>query len=123
MTTEKDYFATRMFPDRESAEREYRSLTERGYGARDINVLMTEDARRRPEHVVDLDKQRRIGRLIEFRGRVPYHEACSDGREFHQQGGRDNEQPEAALSERVCPHEAPCSGFARSIAESNREAL
>jgi hypothetical protein len=47
MTAEEDYFATRMFPDRESAEREYRSLTERGYGARDINVMMTEDARRR----------------------------------------------------------------------------
>ena len=47
MTAEQDYFATRMFPDRESAEREYKALTERGYGARDINVMMTEDARRR----------------------------------------------------------------------------
>jgi hypothetical protein len=47
MTAENDYLATRIFPDRESAEREYKALTERGYGARDINVMMTEDARRR----------------------------------------------------------------------------
>jgi hypothetical protein len=47
MTAENDYLATRMFPDRESAEREYKALTDRGYGDRDINVMMTEDARRR----------------------------------------------------------------------------
>jgi hypothetical protein len=47
MTAEQDYFATRIFPDRESAEREYNALSDRGYGARDINVMMTEEARRR----------------------------------------------------------------------------
>ena len=47
MATEKDYFATRMFPDRASAEREYQTLTDRGYAAEDIDVMMTEDTRRR----------------------------------------------------------------------------
>src|SRR5688500_2044457 len=38
---------TGMFRDRESAERAYGSLTERGYTKDDITLLMSEDARRR----------------------------------------------------------------------------
>ena len=44
---EKDYLATRLFTDRDSAEREYQSLTTRGYAADDINVIMTEEGRKR----------------------------------------------------------------------------
>lgn len=38
---------TGLFRDRESAESAYRSLTERGYGKDDVNVLMTDEARKR----------------------------------------------------------------------------
>lgn len=38
---------TGMFRDRDSAERAYGSLTSRGYGNEDINVLMSDETRRR----------------------------------------------------------------------------
>lgn len=44
---EKDYLATRMFNDRTSAEREYAALAARGYSSKDVNVLMTEEGRKR----------------------------------------------------------------------------
>ena len=44
---EKDYLATRLFNDRPSAEREYEALVARGYTGKDINVIMTEEARKR----------------------------------------------------------------------------
>lgn len=44
---EKDYMATRLFKDRTSAEQEYDALVGRGYSADDINVVMTEEGRRR----------------------------------------------------------------------------
>ena len=44
---EKDYLATRLFRDRPSAEREYEALVARGYSAKDINVIMTEEGRKR----------------------------------------------------------------------------
>jgi hypothetical protein len=44
---EKDYLATRLFKDRDSAEREYEALVARGYASSDINVMMTEEARKR----------------------------------------------------------------------------
>ena len=44
---EKDYLATRLFTDRSSAEREYDALVGRGYSADDINVIMTEEGRKR----------------------------------------------------------------------------
>jgi hypothetical protein len=44
---EKEYLATRLFSDRPSAEREYEALVARGYSANDINVIMTDEARRR----------------------------------------------------------------------------
>jgi hypothetical protein len=36
-----------MFRDRDSAERAYQSSTARGYGANDINLVMSEDTRKR----------------------------------------------------------------------------
>ena len=44
---ENDYLATRIFNDRTSAEREYAALAARGYSPKEINVLMTEEARKR----------------------------------------------------------------------------
>jgi hypothetical protein len=40
-------FVTRLFTDRDSAEREWTSLRNRGYGDRDINVVMSEEGRKR----------------------------------------------------------------------------
>ena len=44
---ENEYLATRLFPDRSSAEREYDALIERGYSNKDITVIMTDEARKR----------------------------------------------------------------------------
>lgn len=44
---EKDYMASRMFTDRTSAEKEYEALVARGYSAKDINLMMTEEGRKR----------------------------------------------------------------------------
>lgn len=38
---------TGLFPDRESAERGYSTLTERGYKNEDVNLMMSEDTRKR----------------------------------------------------------------------------
>ena len=38
---------TGLFKDRESAERAYQSVVERGYGTGDINVVMSDDTRKR----------------------------------------------------------------------------
>jgi uncharacterized protein YjbJ (UPF0337 family) len=38
---------TGMFRDRESAERAYRSLSDRGYGKDDVNLLMSDDTRKK----------------------------------------------------------------------------
>jgi hypothetical protein len=40
-------FVTRLFTDRDTAEREWTSLRNRGYGERDINVVMSEEGRKR----------------------------------------------------------------------------
>lgn len=42
-----EYLATRLFTDRTSAEREYDALVARGYSAKDVSVLMTEEGRQR----------------------------------------------------------------------------
>lgn len=42
-----DRLSTGLFPDRPSAERAYNDLVARGYCAEDINLVMTDDARRR----------------------------------------------------------------------------
>lgn len=44
---DKDYLATRLFTDRDSAEREYQATLARGYDPKDINVVMTEEGRKR----------------------------------------------------------------------------
>jgi hypothetical protein len=40
---DKDYLATRLFTDRDCAEREYQATLARGYDPEDINVVMTEE--------------------------------------------------------------------------------
>lgn len=42
-----DQLMTGLFPDRESAERGYQALTERGYSSSDVNLAMSEDTRKR----------------------------------------------------------------------------
>ena len=42
-----DRMVTGMFRDRDSAERAYGYLSTRGYGPKDVNVLMSDDTRRR----------------------------------------------------------------------------
>lgn len=44
---ENQYLATRLFTDRTSAEQEYEALVARGYSAKDVNVVMTEEGRKR----------------------------------------------------------------------------
>ena len=44
---ERDYMATRLFTDRDSAEREYEAALARGYSPDDVNVVMTEEGRKR----------------------------------------------------------------------------
>jgi hypothetical protein len=44
---ESEYLATRLFTDRTSAEQEYEALVAHGYSAKDVNVVMTEEGRKR----------------------------------------------------------------------------
>jgi hypothetical protein len=44
---QNERLATRLFKDRTSAEREYDALVARGYSATDVNVVMTEEGRKR----------------------------------------------------------------------------
>lgn len=46
---------TGLFRDRESAERAYRSLQDRGYGKDDVNLLMSDDTRKK--HFADQDTE------------------------------------------------------------------
>ena len=39
-------WVTRLFPDRESAERAYQALRERGYDIRDVDLVMSDETRR-----------------------------------------------------------------------------
>ena len=45
--TQHENLATRLFTDRTSAEREYDALVARGYSSKDVNVVMTEEGRKR----------------------------------------------------------------------------
>ena len=38
---------TGLFPDRESAERAYGSMVERGYGQDDVNLIMSDETRKK----------------------------------------------------------------------------
>ena len=44
---ENEYLATRLFKDRPAAEREYEALVARGYSPKDVNVVMTDEARKK----------------------------------------------------------------------------
>ena len=46
-TTGQPGMVTGLFRDRDSAERAYRSVTERGYGRDDVNLIMSDDTRKR----------------------------------------------------------------------------
>jgi hypothetical protein len=56
-TTGSSRIMTGMFRDRESAERAYRSLSSRGYTKDDVNLVMSDDTRKRHfgEHTVETD--------------------------------------------------------------------
>jgi hypothetical protein len=47
MMTHHDRLSTGLFRDRDSAERAYQDLVARGYESNDINVVMTDEARKR----------------------------------------------------------------------------
>ena len=47
VTEERDRMLTGMFPDRESTESAYKSLQERGYTTDDINLMMSDDTRKK----------------------------------------------------------------------------
>jgi hypothetical protein len=46
-STENGHLVTGLFRDRESAERAYQSVANRGYGKDDVNVVMSDDTRKR----------------------------------------------------------------------------
>lgn len=46
-TSQNSGLVTALFPDRDSAERAYQSVTERGYSNNDVNVVMSDDTRKR----------------------------------------------------------------------------
>ena len=46
-TTQQPSMVTGLFRDRDSAERAYQSVTERGYGRDDVNLVMSDDTRKR----------------------------------------------------------------------------
>lgn len=46
-STQQPTMVTGLFRDRDSAERAYRSVTERGYGRDDVNLIMSDDTRKR----------------------------------------------------------------------------
>jgi hypothetical protein len=48
---------TGLFPDRESAERAYGAITERGYGQDDINLVMSEETRKKRFSVDDRETE------------------------------------------------------------------
>ena len=52
---QRNHMVTGVFRDRESAERAYRALTDRGYTADDVNMMMSDDTRRKHFSVEDTD--------------------------------------------------------------------
>jgi hypothetical protein len=66
-TTKKDSrMVTGLFRDRTSAERAYGSLADRGYSKDDVNLVMSDDTRRK--HFADADTGRRADRRRHPRG-------------------------------------------------------
>jgi hypothetical protein len=70
---ENEYLATRLFTDRTSAEQEYEALVARGYSPKDVNVVMTEEGRKR--HFGDGSVKTELGATR--RSREPVSEAAS----------------------------------------------
>jgi hypothetical protein len=58
-TSNSNRMMTGMFRDRESAERAYRSLNARGYSKDDVNVIMSDDTRKR--HFSDTHTETELG--------------------------------------------------------------
>ena len=58
MTNEKPLM-TGLFPDRDSAEKGYQALSERGYSKDDINVVMSEETKKR--HFTSADTETELG--------------------------------------------------------------
>ena len=58
-TTGRSRMVTGMFRDRESAERAYGSLTSRGYDKDDVNLLMSDDTRKK--HFTDDGRETELG--------------------------------------------------------------
>lgn len=56
---QRSKMVTGMFRDRDSAENAYRSLTNRGYTKDDVNVMMSDDTRKR--HFSDKDDDTELG--------------------------------------------------------------
>src|SRR5678816_2178878 len=55
--TAQSGLVTGLFPDRESAERAYGSLTERGYGQDDVNLVMSDETRKKHFSVDDRETE------------------------------------------------------------------
>ena len=58
-TTGRSRLVTGMFRDRESAERAYGSLTSRGYSDNDVNLLMSDETRKK--HFTDDGRETELG--------------------------------------------------------------
>src|SRR5690349_16954556 len=56
---DQDMMVTGLFPDRASAERAYQSAASRGYGKDDVNLLMSDETRKR--HFAASDAQTDLG--------------------------------------------------------------
>jgi hypothetical protein len=58
-STKRSRMVTGLFRDRESAERAYGSISNRGYGKDDVNLLMSDDTRRK--HFTDDGRETEMG--------------------------------------------------------------
>ena len=57
--TAQSGMVTGLFPDRESAERAYGSVVERGYGQDDVNLVMSDETRKK--HFAVDDRETELG--------------------------------------------------------------
>ena len=57
--TAQSSMVTGLFPDRDSAERAYGSMVERGYGQDDINLVMSDETRKK--HFAVDDRETELG--------------------------------------------------------------
>ena len=58
-TATRQGMVTGLFPDRESAERAYESMGRRGYGQDDVNLVMSDDTRKK--HFTDDGRETELG--------------------------------------------------------------